>query len=429
MGIRRNGPRLAVLLLATLRPIPGAAADEPKFERVVIDADFPGAYQVEVADVNGDGRPDIVAVGGATCAWYENPTWKKRVITGPKETPGVISSATTDLDRDGRAEVAIAYEFAMNEPRKGKLGLAVQGGTIDEPWVFRHIADVGSIHRLRWGEFDGEPAQPELVVAPLFGPAATPPDYGDPAELVLFTPGPEFRAGPWARRAVELYRKPGAGPAAPGDRLGRRQILHAIEVTPAWLANFQEAEDGPRLQRSQILTADSEGVLQIQAVAPREGPGLLGFVPGATRLSGPGGGGPKGGASEVHRGKLRDGRGFVATIEPWHGANVVVHLADGKQPGAATPRRVIDDTLAEGHALWVADVDDDGDDEILAGHRGKDHRVALYDFDGKDWRRTVLDDDIAAQDLRGGDIDGDGVPDVVAVGGSTRNVVWYRFKK
>ncbi len=42
------------------------------------------------------------------------------------------------------------------------------------------------------------------------------------------------------------------------------------------------------------------------------------------------------------------------------------------------------------------------------------------------WDRTVLDPDIAAQDLRGGDLDGDGTPDVVAVGGSTHNVVWYR---
>ena len=31
---------------------------------MVIDANFPGAYQVEVADVNGDGKPDVIAVGG-----------------------------------------------------------------------------------------------------------------------------------------------------------------------------------------------------------------------------------------------------------------------------------------------------------------------------------------------------------------------------
>ena len=94
-------------------------------------------------------------------------------------------------------------------------------------------------------------------------------------------------------------------------------------------------------------------------------------------------------------------------------------------------RTVIDSTLADGHALWVADVDGDGDDEVFAGHRGKDHRVSMYDRDpssGK-WTRTVLDREIAAQDLRGGDLDGDGAPDVVAVGGATHNVVWYHPKR
>ena len=37
--------------------------------------------------------------------------------------------------------------------------------------------------------------------------------------------------------------------------------------------------------------------------------------------------------------------------------------------------------------------------------------------------------EIAAQDLRGGDLDGDGTPDVVAVGGATHNVVWYRPRR
>ena len=69
--------------------------------------------------------------------------------------------------------------------------------------------------------------------------------------------------------------------------------------------------------------------------------------------------------------------------------------------------------------------------ECDAGHRGKDHRVARYDFDRsrQAWTRTVLDRDIAAQDLRGGDLDGDGTPDVVAIGGKTHNVVWYRPRK
>ncbi len=73
-------------------------------------------------------------------------------------------------------------------------------------------------------------------------------------------------------------------------------------------------------------------------------------------------------------------------------------------------------------------MDGDGDDEVFAGYRGAGDRVSVYDFDGKAWNRTVLDDAIAAQDLRGGDLDGDGTPDVVAIGGKTHNVVWYKFR-
>ena len=87
---------------------------------------------------------------------------------------------------------------------------------------------------------------------------------------------------------------------------------------------------------------------------------------------------------------------------------------------------MIDDTLKDGHALWVADVDGDGDDEVFAGFRGPGTSVLAFDFDGKAWTRTVLDPATAAQDLRGGDLDGDGTPDFVAIGGKSHNIVWFR---
>src|SRR4029079_17706544 len=119
---------LSIVVLVACFPIPSAGDDAPlarkrlpTFERIVIDDNFPGGYQVEVADINGGGRPDVVGVGGGTCAWYENPTWRKRIVSARSQTPGIISSATADIDGDGQAEIAIAYEFAMSEPAKGKL--------------------------------------------------------------------------------------------------------------------------------------------------------------------------------------------------------------------------------------------------------------------------------------------------------------------
>lgn len=391
---------IVVVLICTVSDLL-PAAESPSIGRIIIDPDFPGAYQVEVADVNGDKKPDIIAVGGSTCAWYENPGWKKRIVTGAAHTPGVISSATADLDGDGKAEIAIAYEFAMNEPKKGKLLLATQRGSSDDPWMLTPVAKIGSIHRLRFGDIDGD-HKLDLVVAPIFGRNAQPPRYRGAAALQVFTRTTPSGPGAWQSRVV-----------------AHREVMHAIEVIDA---------NGDGI--SDILTADNAGVALVRFNQSEP----LTLTPGAP------GSAPKQGSSEVHLGKLADGHRILVTIEPWHGSEVVVctstDVADNRGDNRAQlpqfgPRTVIDDTLADGHALWLADIDGDGDDEIFAGHRGKDHRVSLYDFDRmkKNWNRIVIDRAIAAQDLRGGDLDGDGTPDVVAVGGATHNVVWYRVRR
>jgi hypothetical protein len=380
--------------------LPVTNGQEIRFERRIIDANFPGAYQIEVADVNGDKKPDIVVVGGGTCSWYENPTWKKRSVSSPKQTPGIISSATRDITGDGRAEIAIAYDFAMSQPTRGKLGLAVQGADPDSPWTLSPIADVGSIHRLRWGDLDGD-SKPELVAAPIFGPKAAAPRFDQEG----------------AQLRVYFVKLEPDGLSFEGERLEKAFCaLHAIDVV-------DRDQDG----RCEILTASYDGVVQVTRTSGRLA--ALGEWQISSIAQGAAAEPPHKGSSEIHVGRLNRNRPFIATIEPWHGSEVVLHVAALGTRDQFGPRSVIDDTLADGHALWVADVDGDGDDEVFAGHRGKNRRVSMYDFDraGKTWRRIVLDLEVAAQDLRGGDLDGDGRPDVVAVGGATHNVVWYRF--
>lgn len=371
----------------------------PAMSRVVIDADFPGAYQVEIADVNGDGKPDVVALGGGTVAWYENPSWTKRIVSDPKTTPGVISTATRDIDGDGKAEIAIAYEFEMTVPTKGRLLIARQGGN---GWTYEKIGDFPSIHRLRWGDFDGD-GKADLAVAPIFGATTKPPAFqGEGARLVVL----------FGDRNLKLDE--------PGAPRGRNQVIDSLPVMHAigvvrWT---DSARDG-------ILSASNGGIWYHRILADAQGPKWFGQV----LAKGGEGTAPKIGASEIHLGRLSDGRKFLAAIEPWHGTDVTVLFQkpnDDSNQLSFDEKQVLDTSLVDGHALCVADLDGDGTDEVFAGYRGKGTSAVAYRRTGDSWQRTVIDDKIAAQDLRSGDVDGDGHPDVVAVGGSTKNVVLYR---
>jgi hypothetical protein len=61
---------------------------------------------------------------------------------------------------------------------------------------------------------------------------------------------------------------------------------------------------------------------------------------------------PKRGCSEIHLGQAL-GERFLATVEPWHGTEVVVNTESDLTSLKFGPRTVIDDTLADGHALWA----------------------------------------------------------------------------
>jgi hypothetical protein len=139
---------------------------------------------------------------------------------------------------------------------------------------------------------------------------------------------------------------------------------------------------------------------------------------------------PNKGASEIKHGKLTAGD-YIATIEPWHGNQVVVYTKPAKGP--LWDRNVLDDDLAWGHAVWCVNLDGDADQELVIGIRDdkndKARRgVRIYDPQegGKSWKRTIVDPgSVAIEDLAAGDLNGDGKADIVAVGRQTHNVKIY----
>src|SRR5438477_9774486 len=92
----------------------GAPAVSPvQFVAHDIEAKFPGGYAVAVADFNKDGKLDVIAnsLSVQEIAWYENPTWERHVVVA--QTPQIVNQAMADIDGDGYPEIAFESSFAM----------------------------------------------------------------------------------------------------------------------------------------------------------------------------------------------------------------------------------------------------------------------------------------------------------------------------
>lgn len=374
--------KLTILLLAAV-PVFGAAP-ALKFEEHLIASGLKGGYQVVPADVNHDGKIDLIAVasGMTDLVWYENPAWERHVIAS--NLPRMINVAAWDVDGDGIPEIAIAYEFSNNA--KNSLGIVAilhHGGDPRKPWTLREIDRIPTSHRLRFVDIDGS-GKKVLVNAPLTGAASQPPDYRQHVPLVYYRPGE------WKREAI-------------GEE--NEGVVHGITVT-----NLTGGS------RDELLTASFLGIH------------LYGLTGGKWKRTQIAGGDPapwpKSGSSDTavgHIGKTR----FIAAIEPWHGNQVVVY----RKSGLVWKREVIDDSLVDGHTIVTGEFEGRGSSQIIAGFRGEPHRVYLYSFDGKRWNRRTLDDGgMGAAACAVADLNGDGRLDVACIGSATQNLKWYERK-
>jgi len=390
----------AVAVFAHFRRHGREAAPPVSFRAHLIDH-LPGAYQCSVADMNGDGKPDIIALSSdrSEIAWYENPAWKKHLLT--TATHSNIDIAGYDLDGDGKLEMAVASEFDLgNTQRGGRVQWFKPGADVTAEWTGHEIAMLPTAHRLRWADWDGD-GKKELVVVPILGPGATPPTYAGPLSITNYA----FTKGEAHATVVDRSLT----------------VAHGMRIL-----DFDG--DG----RDDLLVASYEGVTLFKP----QGKGLattrtwqkIALASGEQSMP------PKRGSSEVDRGWLKPNVGstrrrpFLATIEPWHGNEVVVYTppADGK---GLWKRQVLDTTLEDGHALVCADLDGDGQSEILASYRGRGHNLYCYrclNADGTQWERSTIDaGGMGGAGIVAADLNGDGRIDLICSGSSTTNVKWY----
>src|SRR5579871_2192253 len=122
---------------------------QAKFQAHEIATGMTGGYQVVIADLNHDGKPDIIplASGLKELAWYENPGWQKHVIVEGINQP--INLAVVKNDKSG-VTIALAVDFSPNAARSmGTVMILESTGDVTQPFKRTDIDKLPTSHRLR----------------------------------------------------------------------------------------------------------------------------------------------------------------------------------------------------------------------------------------------------------------------------------------
>ncbi|MFN3487334.1 MAG: FG-GAP repeat domain-containing protein, partial [Planctomycetota bacterium] len=154
----------------------------PRFREETIDPDAGVGYAVTAADLNADGRPDVVAVTEQPdrVVWYENPSWKRRVIA-EKEPRLPVCIQPFDADGDGTLELVLGADWQPSNTRPGgTVWLLRRGSSLEAPWTARKIDEEPTMHRMRLVRVGG---RPELACKTLHGRDSRP---GEGAGALLY---------------------------------------------------------------------------------------------------------------------------------------------------------------------------------------------------------------------------------------------------
>ena len=387
---------LVAIGLATLTTTQSSGQENvPTFRAETIDSKVMIGYGVAIGDVDGDKKPDIILADKQQFVWYQNPSWKRHVIAENLTEKDNVCIAARDINGDGKVEIAVGGQWNPGDTvNSGSVHYLVAPNDRTQKWTPIKLHHEPVVHRMRWLKSAGNDSF--LIVAPLHGR------------------GNQGGEGKGVR--LLAYQVP----ADPNDEWRTQVLDDEMHVTH----NFDIAKWDENDRFDSVIYYGKEGAKLIQPRLPVESNKSIDWQKQV--LNNVKGGG------EIRLGS-NGGRRFLATIEPFHGTDLVYYSQSSDESGFDN-RVVLANDFNQGHAIAVANLFGNGKQQIVAGWRKpnkQDREMGVklfYSTDANDtqWKSVFIDkNEMACEDLRVADLNNDGRPEIIASGRSTHNLKVY----
>ena len=135
------------------------------WEYVILDAVPPDMTQVSgmaAADIDGDGKTEVVIIGTGSVVWYRPSTSEKGIVANGSFGVGV---ALEDIDHDGHKEIVTGKNVVASaqSPERWVLCWYKSGTNLNDSWT-EHVLDsdtAGHPHDLVFANLDGDGGRDE----------------------------------------------------------------------------------------------------------------------------------------------------------------------------------------------------------------------------------------------------------------------------
>lgn len=348
--------------------------ESPTWKKHLISNQYRVRTDIEVADIDGDGLNDVVAVTDQGLVWFRNPDW----------TPTLIGNQTlhdlevADLDGDGKLDVVARNQQLFNHSDGDKLYFYRQ----ESPARWTHTEfRVPAGEGLKVADMDGD-GRPDVVVNQLW--YRNPGSLADPAAWRAVPYCSEWH---WPHAYLDVADMNEDGQPdivmAPSELVGARFRL-------SWC---QAPQPGASEWIEHVIDPDVETAMHSIVAGDFDGDGRIDIAAATMR----------------HAQSTKD----VAIYRQTAGTQ-------------AWTRTVIDD--AGSHSMKALDFDQDGDLDLFGANLwGDDQTVKLWvNATGRrtalGWRRRIIDNDKPWRSVfvYSADLDSDGLKDLVTGGW------WYK---